>query len=135
MTNLPRVLTFTVASAVSLGVLAATEQSNPTPAAGTSPPPWAYPVRSPDVPRPPREPDDGVPRRVPGSSVALTLSETRDLFNPPDWHPDGHPPMPEIVAHGRAPEVRACGYCHLTNGQGRPENAGLAGLPAAYIIQ
>jgi cytochrome c553 len=27
----------------------------------------------------------------------------------------------------------ACGYCHLPNGQGRPENAALAGLPAAYI--
>ncbi len=43
--------------------------------------------------------------------------------------------MPEIVAHGRKPDVRACGYCHLPNGQGRPENASLVGLPAAYIIQ
>ena len=43
--------------------------------------------------------------------------------------------MPEIVAHGRAPEVFACGYCHLPNGQGRPENASLAGLSAAYIVQ
>jgi cytochrome c553 len=43
--------------------------------------------------------------------------------------------MPEAVAHGRRPDVRACGYCHLPNGQGRPENASLAGLPAAYIIQ
>ena len=31
--------------------------------------------------------------------------------------------------------MRACGFCHLPNGQGRPENAGLAGLPAAYIEQ
>jgi len=43
--------------------------------------------------------------------------------------------MPEIVAHGRPPEVYACGYCHLPNGQGRPENSSLAGLPAAYIVQ
>jgi cytochrome c553 len=43
--------------------------------------------------------------------------------------------MPEIVSHGRKPEVYACGYCHLPNGQGRPENSSLAGLPAAYIIQ
>ena len=43
--------------------------------------------------------------------------------------------MPKIVATGRAPEVFACGYCHLPNGQGRPENASLAGLPAAYIAQ
>ncbi len=135
MRNLPRILTFSVVSAVTLGVLAAQPQRAPTPAAGDSPPPWAYPVRDPDTPRAPRAPDDGTPQRVPGSSVAFTLSETRDLFNPPDWHPDGHPPMPEIVAHGRSPEVRACGYCHLTNGQGRPENASLAGLPAAYIVQ
>ena len=43
--------------------------------------------------------------------------------------------MPDAVAHGRKGEMRACGFCHLTNGQGRPENAGLAGLPAAYITQ
>jgi cytochrome c553 len=42
--------------------------------------------------------------------------------------------MPEIVSHGRKPDVFACGYCHLPNGLGRPENASLAGLPAAYII-
>ncbi len=29
----------------------------------------------------------------------------------------------------------ACGYCHLPNGQGRPENAALAGLPATYIAE
>jgi cytochrome c553 len=43
--------------------------------------------------------------------------------------------MPAAVAHGRRPEMRACGFCHLVNGQGRPENASLAGLPAAYIVQ
>ena len=31
--------------------------------------------------------------------------------------------------------MRACGFCHLVNGFGRPENASLAGLPAAYIVQ
>jgi cytochrome c553 len=67
--------------------------------------------------------------------VALTAAQTRDLFNPPDWYPDDHPAMPEIVGHGRRPEVRACGYCHLPNGQGRPENASLVGLPAGYIVQ
>jgi cytochrome c553 len=43
--------------------------------------------------------------------------------------------MPEVVEHGRKPGVRGCGYCHLPNAQGRPENAGLAGLPAMYIEQ
>jgi len=43
--------------------------------------------------------------------------------------------MPPIVAEGRKPSVFACGYCHTPAGQGRPENASLAGLPAGYIIQ
>jgi cytochrome c553 len=29
----------------------------------------------------------------------------------------------------------ACGYCHRAEGTGGPENASLAGLPAAYIVQ
>src|SRR5581483_11051318 len=60
---------------------------------------------------------------------------TRDLFNIADWRPTEHPSMPDVVAHGRKPDVRACGYCHLPNGFGRPENSSLAGLPAAYIAQ
>jgi cytochrome c553 len=43
--------------------------------------------------------------------------------------------MPPIVAVGRNPGVFACAYCHLPNGQGRPENASLVGLPAEYIMQ
>ena len=80
-------------------------------------------------------PDPNEVLRVPGSSVTFMRSELRDLFNPPDWHPDNHPAMPPIVANGRAPDVRACGFCHLPNGQGRPENAGIAGQPAEYIVQ
>src|SRR5665213_1201553 len=100
-------------------------------------PPWAYAVNPPAIPgaTPAAAPVDTSMKHVPGSTVALTLPQTRDLFNPPDWYPDDHPAMPEVVMHGRRPDVRACGYCHLPNGQGRPENAGVAGLPAAYIIQ
>ncbi len=102
------------------------------------PPPWAFTVNAPppsgSAPAAPAAPDS-TPRRVPGSDRSFTVAETRDAFNPPDWHPDAHPPMPTSVAHGRKPEMRACGFCHLTNGQGRPENASLAGLPAAYIFQ
>ncbi len=43
--------------------------------------------------------------------------------------------MPEIVAHGRKPNVYACAYCHLPNGEGRPENSTIAGLPAGYIVR
>jgi cytochrome c553 len=72
---------------------------------------------------------------VPGSPATFTLQQVDDYFNVPDWHPAGHPTMPSAVAHGRKPDVIACGYCHLPNGQGRPENSSLAGLPAAYIVQ
>ena len=69
------------------------------------------------------------------SSQGFTLTQIRDLYSIPDWYPGDHPPMPEIVAHGRRPGVFACGYCHLPNGLGRAENSSLAGLPAAYIEQ
>ena len=43
--------------------------------------------------------------------------------------------MPEVVARGRKPDVNACGFCHRADGPGGPENASLAGLPAAYIVE
>jgi cytochrome c553 len=96
------------------------------------PPAWAYPVNPPDF-KP--TPDDGILRRVPDSSAAFTLTQLRDLFFAPDWHPADHPPMPEVVARGRKPDVFACGFCHRADGPGGPENANLAGLPADYIVQ
>lgn len=97
------------------------------------PPYWAYAVNAPDDAGDRRA--DNAPRRVPGSTAAFSLEQVEDRFNAPDWHPDNHRVMPDIVARGRKPGVFACGYCHLPNGQGRPENAGIAGLPAAYIVQ
>jgi cytochrome c553 len=98
------------------------------------PPYWAYAI-DPPAQASHAEPVDKTPRHLPGSAAAFTEQQINDGFNPPDWHPAGHPPMPEIVAHGRKPEVAACGYCHLPNGQGRPENASLAGLPVDYIVR
>ena len=111
------------------------QNQTPPPAASSTPLPWAYALNPPAVPGATPPANDGSLKHVPGSSVGLTLPQTRDLFNPPDWYPDDHPAMPDVVAHGRRPDVRACGYCHLPNGQGRPENASLAGLSAAYIEQ
>ncbi len=99
------------------------------------PPPWAYTVSPPPTPGATPTPADPAPKEVPGSNISMTTAQTRDAFNPPDWHPYGHPDMPDAVSHGRRPEMRACGFCHLVNGQGRPENASLTGLPAVYIIQ
>ena len=95
-------------------------------------PAWAYVVNPPDF-RPP--PDDGRLRHVPDSAAAFTLTQVRDLFFAPDWHPGDHPPMPEVVARGRKPAVFACGFCHRADGPGGPENSSLQGLPAAYIAQ
>jgi cytochrome c553 len=104
-----------------------------TPAFGAEEPPaWAYPVNPPDFqPRP----EDGILRRVPGSSATYSVTQLRDRFIAPVWHPGDHPPLPPIVAQGRKPNVFACGFCHRADGPGGPENSSLAGLPAAYIVQ
>ena len=104
--------------------ISSTSKSAPLPA-------WAYPW-DPNFKVPP---DDGLPRRVPDSTVTFTLTEIRDLFFAQDWHPEEHPPMPDVVSRGRKPAVRACGVCHRVDGSGGPENASLSGLPRDYIIQ
>lgn len=96
-----------------------------------STPYWAFCI-NPDSAAPAQV--DNSPRHVPGSKAVFTVAETKDLFSLPDWHPNEHPPMPRIVSHGHKPDVYACGYCHLPNGLGRPENSSLAGLPPDYII-
>ena len=96
-------------------------------------PSWAYPV--PQAMPAPAKPDDTVQKKLPGSKLRFTDAGVSDRFKVPDWFPGDHAPMPDVVAHGRKPQVYACGYCHLPNGQGRPENASLAGQPAAYIIE
>src|ERR1700730_17487386 len=129
---------FALSVLVLIGVTASSPAMAQAPAAGSSPPPspasfpaWAYPW-APDFKAPP---DDGVPRHVPDSTATFTITQERNLFFVPDWHPEDHPPMPDIVAHGRQPDVRACGSCHRAEGTGGPEDASLAGLAAAYIAQ
>jgi cytochrome c553 len=117
------ILILVFASVLSAGALAQSKEV---------PPEWAYPVNPPGL-KP--TPDDGTLRRVPGSTAAFTLTQVRDRQFSPVWHPDEHPPQPEVVARGRKPDVPACGFCHRADGPGGPENANLAGLPAAYIVQ
>jgi cytochrome c553 len=115
-------------------------------AASDGPPPWAYgfasaagattsapapaPAASAAAPAP-----DTTTRQLPGSSGSFTLAQIRDGFGPADWFPGDHPPMPDVVAHGHRPDVRACALCHYPNGKGRAENAGVSGLPVAYFVQ
>ena len=84
----------------------------------------------------PAAPDDSVtPRRIAGSTAAFTELRAHNRYDVADWYPESHPAMPGAVARGRRPAVWACGYCHLPDGAGRPENASLAGLPEKYIIR
>ncbi len=108
------------------------QAAEPLSAQGNTPMPWAYALNTPDVEI---AFEFNVPRTVPGSDLEFVFNNPRNLYRPPDWHPENHPEMPEIVARGREPLVFACGYCHLPNGQGRPENTNLSGLPEQYIMQ
>src|SRR6266542_4096927 len=105
----------------------------------------ALPVRPPPLRRLPQPREavdaaraaapDETPKKVPGSTASFTLAQIRDAFGPADWFPGDHPTMPDIVAHGKRPDARACGLCHMPNGKGRQENAGVSGLPVSYFIQ
>ena len=57
----------------------------------------------------------------------------------PSVRPTGSPAIiprcPRSSRKGKRPDVRACSLCHYPNGKGRPENAGVAGLPVSYFIQ
>jgi cytochrome c553 len=97
-------------------------------------PDWAYPLNPPE-PAHPRPLDSVKPLHIPDSKVAFTEAQLNDLFTAPDWRPGSHSAMPKVVAYGNAPDVYACGFCHTPSGQGRPENASLAGLPVQYILQ
>jgi len=100
----------------------------PCPASAAPFPDCAYSAAAP--------PDDGIKRELPGAVSKFTRTEAYFDFGPADWYPNDHPAMPEVVARGKqAAGIRACALCHFPNGQGKMENGGVAGLPAAYILQ
>jgi len=92
-------------------------------------PPWAYPANPPGTIQ--RDANKIVTQ--PGSDKKYNEVEVNNAFGPPDWFPGDHPAMPKVVSNGDRPESRACALCHLTTGDGHPESAGIAGLPAPYI--
>ena len=94
-----------LAAIAALGLLA-------LPAQAAELPGWAYPVNP-----APKPPDATTPFQLPGSTKSYTQAQIDDGFNPPDWYPGDHPPMPDVVAHGRKEtNARACALCHLTSG-------------------
>ncbi len=93
-----------------------------------SAPDWAFP---PLGVKPPSGPARTI--TVPGSRVQRPEAALHSMVAAVDWFPTAHPAPPSLVLKGEG-KAWACGYCHLPDGQGRPENAALAGLPKAYIL-
>src|SRR5688572_1494928 len=95
----------------------------PPPPAGSPPPPSALPA------------DDNAVIKLPGLDKTMTRGALRGVKEIPDWYPeDRQGQMPAVVRSGRE-GVRACGFCHLADGSGRPENAPVSGYHPAYFIQ
>lgn len=114
-----------------VALLAVPQAQNPT-SVPNGLPSWAYNIPDKDQPKIP--PLNGT-IHVPGSSKEYDASQVRSATNPPDWFPEEHPAAPNIVKGPNAPPGATCGTCHLMSGQGHPESADLAGLPAEYIVR
>ncbi|MEP6491886.1 MAG: hypothetical protein ABJF01_04370 [bacterium] len=149
MKPFPVLLPLAALVVVGAGIVVAQQQE------AAPPPPWAYGFAAPPAaatpsgtaPQPGQRGGGGgrggtapIPdttrHTLPGATNSFTLAQIRDGFGPADWFPGDHPSMPAIVAQGRRDaNITACSLCHYPNGKGRPENAGVAGLPVAYIMQ
>lgn len=118
-------------SATVLGLLAFGQAQTPT-SIPNGLPTWAYNI--PEKDQPPLPKLSGT-IHVAGSAKEYDAAEVRSTTNPPDWFPDEHPAAPGIVKGPNAPPGATCGTCHLMSGQGHPESADIAGLPAEYIVR
>ena len=137
------------ALSVAIGTVALVGQT-PTP----NPLPWAYGYLTPGpdpLPPPcladtkpyecsrPGRPWEADPTllRLRGSDRTFTITQIQAHYDPADWYPREHPsPVPNIVQHGRESDrLRACAHCHYHNGQGKPENGHVTGLPVNYFVQ
>src|SRR2546423_2850334 len=116
---------------LSLFAAAVAAQNNPAPTSiPNGLPEWAYNL--PDKVQPP-EPKVPATVHVAGSAKEYEASALGGNAQPlPDWFPDEHPAPPKSV---KGPMPNACGSCHLMSGQGHPESADIAGMPAEYIMR
>jgi cytochrome c553 len=94
---------------------------------------WAYPLVI-EKPVAPGSNESG-PIQIPGSPRTYSIAQIDDLNNPPDWFPDSHAPMPNVVKSGGGKTVPACASCHVASGMGHPESSHLAGLPVEYQLR
>jgi len=94
-------------------------------------PDWAFNI--PDKIQPTAVRPEGIVK-APGSAKEYDAAKIAGNANPPDWFPDEHPAAPRSV-RGDTGIAMACGSCHLMSGQGHPESADIAGMPAEYLIR
>jgi cytochrome c553 len=94
-------------------------------------PDWAFNI--PDKAQPSAVRPEGIVK-APGSAKEYEAAKIAGTANPPDWFPDEHPAAPRAVTGGAGIRF-ACGACHLMSGQGHPEAADIAGMPAEYLIR
>lgn len=94
---------------------------------------WAYLHTTQGVALPDLRP--GAVLKVPGSPLVLSGSQFNAMADTPDWFPDAHPAMPDVVAKSRPAGGIACADCHLPNGLGHLGTAVLAGLPTPYLVE
>ena len=114
-----RALVLLIALSATTGVAGAAAQQ--AQARSATPPAWAFPTAPPapagggpaaaTAPAP-----DTTRMKLPGTTATFTRAQVGNGFNVADWHPEGHPAMPDVVAKGRQPDVRGCGFCHQLNG-------------------
>ena len=123
---------FTWISIAVLTLVFAIDAAPQQPAASMGPG-WAFPFGE-QVAQSLRKQELG-PLKIPGSARTYTQAQIDDGFNPPDWFPDEHPPMPQVVARGGGKDVRACANCHLTTGMGHPESAIVTGFSVPYFMR
>ena len=125
---------------MALGTAAVLAQQNAPAPAGPIPvglPEWAYTPPPPAGSPPPATAlpaDDNAVVTLPGTSKTMTRGALRGVKEIPDWYPDDRVGMPAVVKTGRE-GVRACGFCHLADGSGRPENAPVSSYSVTYFMQ
>src|SRR5688572_4434155 len=99
----------TLRNLVALGALVLTSGGHFQAAAAK--PDWAYAIPAPapaGAAATAAAPVDTSAKQLPASAASFTRQQISDGFGPADWFPSDHPAMPEIVARGRRPDVRAC---------------------------